>query len=83
MGRGIAGPPAIHQGPPATLAIALDPEASGLAITAEGAGGQRKIAVLQEAADQTLTDSLGVAGVGDALAVGFWEHFTPRGRGAS
>src|SRR3989304_349690 len=56
------------------LLVALAPEADGLAVAAEGTGGQGDGAALQVVLDEALADAPGVAGVGDAFAVSLQGH---------
>jgi len=78
VGRGTAPLPTIEEGRPTAPAVALDPEAGGLAVAAEGPGREGEISGDEVVLDQPLADALGVAGVGDALAVGLGGHLTPR-----
>ena len=73
MGRAVVAA-AVQQRRPPALLVALDPEADGLAVAAEGTGGQGDGAALQVVLDEALADAPGVAGVGDAFAVSLQGH---------
>ncbi|MDR7436861.1 MAG: hypothetical protein QN127_04235 [Armatimonadota bacterium] len=76
-GWGMSRPLAADQSLPTTPTVAPDPEADGRAVAAEGPGGEAEIPAGQVRLDQALADALGVAGVGDACAVGSSVYLTP------
>ncbi len=70
----------VDQRVPPALLVAADPQADGLAITAEGAGAQGEVTTGQVVLDEAQADPLGMAGIGNAVSVAFRWHLRPPAR---